>query len=58
VLRASTNEEPFIRLVGLPLTSATPVFNEVNEVVGMTLAFEDRTVTLSLWEGEIDTSPR
>lgn len=40
VLRESTDEEPFVGLVGSPLTSAVPVFNEVNEVVGVTLAFE------------------
>jgi hypothetical protein len=58
VMREATSEEPFMGLAGSLLTSATPLFNEMNEVVGVTLGFEDRDVTLSLWEGEMDTSPR
>ena len=58
VARKSTDEEPFVGLAGSRLTSATPVFNEVNEVVGVTLGFEGRELTLSLREGEINTSPR
>ena len=58
VMREATDEEPFVGLVGSRLTSATPVFNQVDEVVGVTLVHEHRTVTLSLWEGEIDTSVR
>jgi hypothetical protein len=56
VLRESTDEEPFKGLAGSLLTSATPVFNQVDEVVGVTLVFEDRGVSLRLWEGEINTS--
>jgi hypothetical protein len=57
VLRDSTGEEPFIGLAGSSLTSATPVFNEVDEVVGVALGFENWEVTLTLREGEISTSP-
>lgn len=55
VIRESTDEEPFVGLAGSILTSATPMFNEVNEVVGVTFGFEDRAVSLSLAEGEIAT---
>ncbi|NYI47027.1 hypothetical protein BJ993_004107 [Nocardioides aromaticivorans] len=58
VMRDSTHEVPFVGLAGSLLTSATPVFNEVNEVVGVTLTFEERAVRFCLWKGEIDTSPR
>jgi hypothetical protein len=58
VLRESTDEEPFLGLVGSLLTSATPEFDEVNDVVGVTLVFENREVALHLREGEINTSPR
>ncbi len=58
VLRESTTEEPFAPLIGSALTSATPVFNEMNEVVGVSLQFEDQVLILVTRAGEIDTSAR
>lgn len=58
IMRESTAEEPFTGLAGSRLSSASPVFNEHDEVVGAILDFEDRELALSLWEGEIDTSRR
>jgi hypothetical protein len=56
VMRRATGEAPFVRFAGSRLTSATPVFNQVDQVVGVALSFEVGDVTLSLREGEIDTS--
>lgn len=56
VLRDATWEEPFTGLAGRLLTSTTPLWNEMDEIVGMTLTFETRNVSIRLWEGEIDTS--
>ena len=55
VVRDSTQEEPFVGLVGNLLNAATPEFNEVNEVTGMTLDFHQRKLGLMLVNGEITT---
>ena len=58
VIRDASAEAPFAEVVGARLTSAVPVFNEMNEVIGATLNFGERELWLRTWEGEIDTSPR
>lgn len=58
VIRDASAEAPFAEVVGARLTSAVPVFNEMNEVIGATLNFGERELSLRTWEGEIDTSPR
>lgn len=57
VRRDSTGEEPSIGLVGSLLTSVMPLLDEMAELVGVTLCFGERELTLRLWEGEINTSP-
>ncbi|GGB25732.1 hypothetical protein GCM10011492_14840 [Flexivirga endophytica] len=58
VLRDATGEVPFVGCVGEPLMRATPVRDEVNQTVGVSLMFETQEMTLVLWAGEIDTSAR
>lgn len=58
VIREASDEPPFAEVVGTRLTEATPLSNEVHEVVGVRLHFEGATVSLSTWAGEISTAPR
>ena len=58
VIRDASAETPFAEAVGRRLISALPSFNEVNEVTGTQLMFDDLELPLTLWEGEINTSPR
>lgn len=61
LMRDSSQEEPFVGLVGSLVSSATPTWNEVDEVdevVGVNLTFGDRALVLKVWGGEIDTTPR
>jgi hypothetical protein len=55
VLRDASSERPFADAVGTRLTAWQPVFNEVQEVVGVCLAFGDVEVPLVLSGGEVAT---
>lgn len=54
-LRDASDEEPFAAALGSPLTGWEPVYNEVDEVVGLTLIFEWLALPLSLFGGEVTT---
>ena len=58
VIRDASSEAPFAPVVGMRLTEATPLFNEVHEMVGVVLNFEGTIVSFSTWCGEISTAPR
>ncbi len=56
--RDASTELPFVGAIEHTLTSAAPIFDEVDEVIGMRLTFGTYEFPLSTWEGEVDTSPR
>jgi hypothetical protein len=58
VIRDAAGEEPFRDVVGSTLTSATPLSNEMDEVVVVALSFGEQSVSLSTWAGEINTGPQ
>jgi hypothetical protein len=49
VIRDAAGDEPFRDVVGSMLTSATPLFNEMDDVVGVALSFGERSMSLSTW---------
>ena len=53
--RDASAEQPFINVIGKALDAWKPLFNEVNEVVGLDLTFGGTHVTLRTWEGELTT---
>jgi hypothetical protein len=54
-LRDASSEEPFAGLVGLRLESCRGVRNEVGELVGLELTFDDQAIHLGMHEGELRT---
>ena len=56
-MRDAASEEPFHGVVGATLTAAVPLFNEMDEIVGVTLTFGEQSVSIRTWAGDIDTSP-
>ena len=58
LLRDASSEEPFAAVLGRRLVSTEPLFNDVDEVTGTLLRFDETELTLSVSEGELSAAPR
>ena len=51
--RDASHELPFATVIATPLGGLALIRNELNELVGLTLEFENQTLTLRTWRGEV-----